>query len=246
MRCDCLLPCPTIKVMATTTTTNNNNDMARDAVGKCEKLLEHFIHVNNTANSIKEQNSSENFTDEVFDYRPPWSLLTSQLSFLSPPLPLVRTECPNIVCTQLPRHWRTNKKLPHQFRVYILSDPAEVPDGTLVKLQAGNEESLYCELKNDTAYVHHGVATFNDLRFLTRSGRGKLFKLTIMVRSPKPIVATYRNAIKVTVDGPREPRPKAKDRKCGILIVLLLDIIFFLNRTNYLTHKHTCLLANVK
>lgn len=214
--------------------TNNNNNttdtMATNTVDRCEQLLEHFIHVNNTASGgTRERNpsssslseSSSTTSDDVFataaaHRRPPWcSAFTSRLSFLSPPLPLVRTECPNIVCTQLPRHWRTNKKLPHQFRVYVLSDPADVPDGTIVTLQAGNEESVHCQLKNDFAYVHHGVATFADLRFLTRSGRGKLFKLTIMVRAARPLVATYRNAIKVTVDGPREPRPKAKDRKCS-------------------------------
>jgi len=37
---------------------------------------------------------------------------------------------------------------------------------------------------------------------------GKTFTLTITVRTDPPQVATYCRAIKVTVDGPREPRSK--------------------------------------
>ena len=37
---------------------------------------------------------------------------------------------------------------------------------------------------------------------------GKTFTLTITVNSEPPQVATYMRAIKVTVDGPREPRSK--------------------------------------
>ena len=38
---------------------------------------------------------------------------------------------------------------------------------------------------------------------------GKSFNLSIIVESSPPEVATYLRAIKVTVDGPREPRTKA-------------------------------------
>ncbi|XP_066987716.1 protein lozenge-like isoform X3 [Macrobrachium rosenbergii] len=54
------------------------------------------------------------------------------------------------------------------------------------------------------------VAKFNDLRFVGRSGRGKSFLLTITISTTPPQVATYTKAIKVTVDGPREPRSKSR------------------------------------
>ena len=38
---------------------------------------------------------------------------------------------------------------------------------------------------------------------------GKTFTLTITVKTDPPQVATYCRAIKVTVDGPREPRSKS-------------------------------------
>lgn len=56
------------------------------------------------------------------------------------------------------------------------------------------------------------VAKFNDLRFVGRSGRGKSFSITITISSYPCQIATYTKAIKVTVDGPREPR--SKQSKC--------------------------------
>ena len=47
-------------------------------------------------------------------------------------------------------------------------------------------------------------------RFVGRSGRGKSFTVTITVNSHPSLVATYNKAIKVTVDGPREPRTKSR------------------------------------
>jgi len=44
---------------------------------------------------------------------------------------------------------------------------------------------------------------------------GKSFTLTITVFTNPPQVATYHRAIKITVDGPREPRSKwANDSIC--------------------------------
>jgi hypothetical protein len=40
---------------------------------------------------------------------------------------------------------------------------------------------------------------------------GKSFTLTIIVSSSPPQMATYNKAIKVTVDGPREPRSKTRE-----------------------------------
>ncbi|XP_076155745.1 runt-related transcription factor 3 isoform X1 [Alosa pseudoharengus] len=116
---------------------------------------------------------------------------------------LVRTDSPNFLCSVLPSHWRCNKTLPVAFKVVALGD---VPDGTLVTVMAGNDENYSAELRNASAVMKNQVARFNDLRFVGRSGRGKSFTLTITVFTGPPQVATYHRAIKVTVDGPREPR----------------------------------------
>ncbi|XP_056447161.1 runt-related transcription factor 3 [Gadus chalcogrammus] len=118
---------------------------------------------------------------------------------------LVRTDSPNFLCSVLPSHWRCNKTLPVAFKVVALGD---VPDGTLVTVMAGNDENYSAELRNASAVMKNQVARFNDLRFVGRSGRGKSFTLTITVFTGPPQVATYHRAIKVTVDGPREPRSK--------------------------------------
>ncbi|KAI2668810.1 Runt-related transcription factor 1 [Labeo rohita] len=97
---------------------------------------------------------------------------------------LVRTDSPNFLCSVLPTHWRCNKTLPIAFKNYS------------------------AELRNATAAIKNQVARFNDLRFVGRSGRGKSFTLTITVFTNPPQVATYQRAIKITVDGPREPRPR--------------------------------------
>uniref|UniRef100_A0A8C5CLQ9 Runt domain-containing protein n=1 Tax=Gadus morhua TaxID=8049 RepID=A0A8C5CLQ9_GADMO len=82
---------------------------------------------------------------------------------------LVRTDSPNFLCSVLPTHWRCNKTLPIAFKVVALGD---VPDGTLVTVMAGNDENYSAELRNATAAAKAGVARFNDLRFVGRSGRG--------------------------------------------------------------------------
>ncbi|RWS30039.1 runt-related transcription factor 1-like protein, partial [Leptotrombidium deliense] len=122
---------------------------------------------------------------------------------------LVRTGSPSLVCSELPTHWRSNKTLPVAFKVVAL---AEVSDGTAVTIYAGNDENFCGELRNATAIMKNQVAKFNDLRFVGRSGRGKSFTLTIHVSTNPPQVATYCKAIKVTVDGPREPRSKTRQQ----------------------------------
>ncbi|XP_039283412.1 runt-related transcription factor 3-like isoform X2 [Nilaparvata lugens] len=123
---------------------------------------------------------------------------------------LVRTGCPHVVCTVLPAHWRSNKTLPVAFKVVALGD---VMDGTVVTVRAGNDENFCAELRNCTAVMKNQVAKFNDLRFVGRSGRGKSFTLTIILNSCPPQIATYTKAIKVTVDGPREPRSKTRHQQ---------------------------------
>lgn len=50
----------------------------------------------------------------------------------------------------------------------------DVGDGTKVTIRAGNDENYCAELRNATAVMKDQVAKFNDLRFVGRSGRGKL------------------------------------------------------------------------
>lgn len=124
---------------------------------------------------------------------------------------LVQTGSPAILCSVLPTHWRSNKSLPIAFKVVALDD---VADGTVVSLKAGNDENYCAELRNCTAVMKNQVAKFNDLRFVGRSGRGKSFTITITISSaPLYQMATYSKAIKVTVDGPREPRTKSSKSK---------------------------------
>lgn len=120
---------------------------------------------------------------------------------------LVQTGSPCILCSPLPNHWRSNKSLPVAFKVFSFQ---EVPDGTLVSIRAGNDDNYCGELRNHTAVMKNQVAKFSDLRFVGRSGRGKSFTVSITVNSLPCLVATYNKAIKVTVDGPREPRSKSR------------------------------------
>ncbi|XP_064614352.1 runt-related transcription factor 1-like isoform X2 [Liolophura sinensis] len=146
--------------------------------------------------------SPQNMTELVAGERSLSSVLSDH------PGELVRTGSPNFVCSVLPSHWRSNKTLPVSFKVVSLG---EVKDGTKVTIMAGNDENFCAELRNCTAYMKNQVAKFNDLRFVGRSGRGKSFNLTIQVSSNPPQMATYQKAIKVTVDGPREPRKLRTD-----------------------------------
>nr|CAD7429091.1 unnamed protein product [Timema monikensis] len=50
---------------------------------------------------------------------------------------------------------------------------------------------------------------------------GKSFSLTITVSSSPPQMATYNKAIKVTVDGPREPRSKTNPNNDSFLHQML-------------------------
>lgn len=138
---------------------------------------------------------------------------------------LVQTGSPAVLCSVLPGHWRSNKSLPVAFKVVALDD---VQDGTLVTIKAGNDENSMAELRNCTAVMKNQVAKFNDLRFVGRSGRGKSFSLTITISTFPSQVATYMKAIKVTVDGPREPRTKqSKFLTFGKLLSNFVEHLFF-------------------
>lgn len=169
---------------------------ANDSCANYQNSIEH----NNNNNNSNSNNNNNNYSDDD-DLFYGEKLLNQLLSEYSGEL--IRTGSPNMVCSALPSHWRSNKTLPATFKVVVLS---EVPDGTLVSVRAGNDENYCCDIRNPTATIKGQVAKFNDLRFVGRSGRGKSFSLTITVATNPPLVATYNKAIKVTVDGPREPR----------------------------------------
>ncbi|XP_054715264.1 runt-related transcription factor 1-like [Uloborus diversus] len=152
----------------------------------------------NGASPVSSGGQERTSTDFVF---PGERILSEVMS--EHPGELVRTGSPCFLCSSLPTHWRSNKTLPVAFKVVCLS---EVADGTVVSIRAGNDENFCGELRNATAVMKNQVAKFNDLRFVGRSGRGKSFTLTISVSTSPPQVVTYNKAIKVTVDGPREPR----------------------------------------
>ena len=61
-------------------------------------------------------------------------------------------------------------------------DPMSVPDGTQVTVYAGNDEEFSAELRNNTTTFKNNVARFNDLRFIGRSGRGKLARTAVITR----------------------------------------------------------------
>lgn len=54
-------------------------------------------------------------------------------------------------------------------------------------------------------------STVSSLYFFFFFFSGKSFTLTIMLQTSPPQVATLSKAIKVTVDGPREPRSKTSE-----------------------------------
>nr|XP_046146945.1 runt-related transcription factor 2-like [Oncorhynchus gorbuscha] len=150
------------------------------------------------------------------------------------PAELVRTDSPNFLCSVLPSHWRCNKTLPVAFKVVALG---EVTDGTVVTVMAGNDENYSAELRNASGVLKNQVARFNDLRFVGRSGRGKSFTLTITVFTNPPQVATYHRAIKVTVDGPREPRRHRQKLEESPKTVLFSDRLSELERIRQTTMR---------
>lgn len=106
---------------------------------------------------------------------------------------LVQTGSPSILCSSLPSHWRSNKSLVVPFKVVALD---EVKDGTLVTIRAGNEDNYCSELRNYTAIMKNQVAKFNDLRFVGRSGRGKLPFLYSCLHLPANVEAGLLDAFK--------------------------------------------------
>jgi len=193
---------PTSSTTSNNTSSNSISSNSTNSSNGDTRTTNQRSVTNSTTNSST--NSIEQTNDEESEIVFPTERLLNQI-LKEHPGELVRTGSPNLICTALPSHWRSNKTLPIAFKVIALG---EVEDGTQVTIRAGNDENCYGELRNATALMKNQVAKFNDLRFVGRSGRGKSFTLTITVSTRPPQVATYMKAIKVTVDGPREPRSK--------------------------------------
>ncbi|CAJ0954976.1 unnamed protein product, partial [Mesorhabditis belari] len=115
----------------------------------------------------------------------------------------------HILTSELPEHWRSNKSLQIPFTVLSL---LPVPDGTRITVHAGNEEAPCGEVRNAQSEFKRQCAKFSDLRFVGKSGRGRTFHLTLVIHTDPLQVIVVARAIKVTVDGPREPRPKPGER----------------------------------
>ncbi|KAL3999084.1 Runt domain family protein [Acanthocheilonema viteae] len=137
------------------------------------------------------------------DYEKTLIALEEALATTTTTTKLLPTGCPNVICTALPSHWRSNKSLPLPFTVFALGP---VPDGTVVTVAAGNEENCCADLRNNRTQMNGQIARFNDLRFVGKSGRGKNFHLTITIDTKPAQIAIVGKAIKVTVDGPRDSR----------------------------------------
>ncbi|XP_034487870.1 mediator of RNA polymerase II transcription subunit 1 [Drosophila innubila] len=197
----------------TTITTTGSTTKRRNAESNNNNSNTNNNNNNNTnSNNNNNNNSNSNTKSKPVDTSPyltPENLIERTVDVLLAEHPgeLVKTGSPHVVCTTLPTHWRSNKTLPIAFKVLALG---EVMDGTIVTIRAGNDENFCGELRNCTAVMKNQVAKFNDLRFVGRSGRGKSFTLTIVISTNPIQIATYTKAIKVTVDGPREPRSKVR------------------------------------
>lgn len=69
--------------------------------------------------------------------------------------------------------------------------------------------------------------------FFSFHSSGKSFTLTITVSTSPPQITTYNKAIKVTVDGPREPRSKTSKWNIFFLVTF-----WFTHKTKSLRFKH--------
>ncbi|VDM44154.1 unnamed protein product, partial [Toxocara canis] len=126
------------------------------------------------------------------DYDKALNGLEEALTTITASTKLLPTGCPNVICTALPSHWRSNKSLPSPFTVFALGP---VPDGTAVTIAAGNEENSCADLRNNKTHMNGQIARFSDLRFVGKSGRGKNFHLTITIETKPAQVAIVGKAI---------------------------------------------------
>lgn len=67
---------------------------------------------------------------------------------------------------------------------------------------------------------------------------GKSFTLTITISTNPPMVATYNKAIKVTVDGPREPRSKTSKYQCLVRFLKKFSVFLRLFKIQMVAFSH--------
>lgn len=79
----------------------------------------------------------------------------------------VETSNTDIRCSQLPKHHRSNKSLPEQFRVCHMGN---VRNGTKVTVSFANRKGL-AKVHNALAYMKDSEAHFKDLRIKGRCGK---------------------------------------------------------------------------
>lgn len=80
-----------------------------------------------------------------------------------------QTENKNICVDKLPEFSRANKYI-GEYNVYVKDN--EVPDGTRCTIYAYSVKTGQGELKNNVSVVKDGIAKFDDIRFIGKSGRG--------------------------------------------------------------------------
>lgn len=171
-----------IKMHLTGNTTTTNSSTSASSGGGGAGTGSNGTTVNNGGGTTTAENAAPPTAASLL--QDAYTKMTSDIlaertlgDFLSEhPGELIRTGSPLFVCTVLPPHWRSNKTLPVAFKVVALGD---IGDGTMVTVKAGNDENYCAELRNCTAVMKNQVAKFNDLRFVGRSGRGKLNSLLI-------------------------------------------------------------------
>ena len=99
--------------------------------------------------------------------------MTKKFRSLDESVEMCSTDNPSVTCTKLPEFWRANKKFSTPFTVQF-ADRSLAPEGVRVTITAANHKNQNPELKNNQTIVTNGIARFNDLRFVGKSGRGKL------------------------------------------------------------------------
>lgn len=80
------------------------------------------------------------------------------------------TESPNIFVSILPGFTRANKYIGN-YKVFITNN--ELPENTPVLIRAFSTKTGEGEMKNNCTIIKNGIACFEDLRFIGKSGRGK-------------------------------------------------------------------------
>lgn len=82
------------------------------------------------------------------------------------------TENSNIFVSILPKFTRANKHIGN-YKIFIANN--ELPENTPVLIRAFSTKTGQGEMKNNTTTIKDGIACFEDIRFIGKSGRGNLY-----------------------------------------------------------------------